>query len=158
MQNRFKFKLSVVVPSYNEEQNVLVLAERLTAVVNAVGIKNYQVIFVNDGSSDDTLKNLQLLHEQDKHIEYISFSRNFGHQCALRAGLDYADGDCVVSMDADMQHPPELIPDMIAKWQEGYDIVYTLREESKKLSLFKRWTSKSFYGVINKLSNIKIQP
>ena len=158
MQNRFKFKLSVVVPSYNEEQNVLVLAERLTAVFNAVSIKNYQVIFVNDGSSDDTLKNLQLLHEQDKHIEYISFSRNFGHQCALRAGLDYADGDCVVSMDADMQHPPELIPDMIAKWQEGYDIVYTLREESKKLSLFKRWTSKAFYGVINKLSNIKIQP
>ena len=152
------YKLSVVVPSYNEEENVKVLAERLTGVINNLEVKDYEIIFVNDGSRDNTLNNVKLMHEQDKHIHYISFSRNFGHQCALRAGLDAATGDCVISMDADMQHPPEIIPEMIAKWQEGYDIVYTLRQESKHLGLFKRLTSKMFYGVINKLSDIKIQP
>ncbi len=152
------YKLSIVVPSYNEEENVKVLAERLTTVIKTLEVKDYEIIFVNDGSRDNTLNNVKLMHEQDKHIHYISFSRNFGHQCALRAGLDAATGDCVVSMDADMQHPPEIIPEMIAKWQEGYDIVYTLRQESKHLGLFKRLTSKMFYGVINKLSDIKIQP
>lgn len=152
------YKLSVVVPSYNEEENVKVLAQRLTEVIHSMNVADYEIIFVNDGSKDKTLDNVKQMREQDSHIHFISFSRNFGHQNALRAGLDVATGDCVVSMDADMQHPPEIIPQMVAKWQEGYDIVYTLRQESKHLSIFKRLTSKMFYSMINKLSDININP
>ena len=92
----------------------------------------------------------------NKKINYLSFSRNFGHQSALRAGLDYSTGDCVISMDGDLQHPPELIPDLIEKWKEGYDIVYTLREDDKKTSFLKKFTAGIFYNLINSLSNISI--
>ena len=118
---------------------------------------DYEIIFVNDGSSDKTLDNVKLLRENDKKIHYVSFSRNFGHQNALRAGLDYATGDCVISMDADMQHPPELVPELINKWLEGWDIVYTVREDGKNISFFKRKTASMFYGMINKLANLKIE-
>ena len=149
------FKVSIIIPSFNEEKNVLILADRLMDILQKY--KDYELIFINDGSTDNTLNNLKELNTNNKKIKYISFSRNFGHQNALRAGLDHSTGDCVISMDADMQHPPELIPEMINKWIEGYDIVYTIRKESKSLSFFKRKTANIFYGIINKLSNLKIE-
>jgi dolichol-phosphate mannosyltransferase len=149
-------KVSVVIPSFNEEGNVVVLAKKLLNIFTYLACE-YELIFVDDGSSDLTFEKLKELHEENPHVHYISFSRNFGHQCALKAGLDYAQGDCVVSLDADMQHPPELIPEMVQKWQEGYDIVYTKRLVDKKLPFFKRLTSQAFYQLINFLSDVTIE-
>ena len=149
-------KISVVVPSFNEEGNVIVLAEKLAKVFAEIGCE-YEVIFIDDGSSDLTLERLQMLHKDNANIHYLSFSRNFGHQYALKAGLDHAKGDCVISLDADMQHPPELIPEMVARWKEGYDIVYTKRLVDKKLPFLKRLTSQVFYQLINFLSDIEIE-
>jgi dolichol-phosphate mannosyltransferase len=118
---------------------------------------DHELLFVDDGSTDGTLLLLQQLHQENCRIRYISLSRNFGHQLALKAGLDRADGDCVISMDADMQHPPSLIPEMIAKWMEGYEIVYTRRRIDPQLSFFKRKTSSLFYKLTNFLSDIKIE-
>jgi polyisoprenyl-phosphate glycosyltransferase len=151
-----KFKLSVVIPSYNEEKNVQVLAEKLKFILQRY--PDYELIYVDDGSKDQTLEQLKELHKADPRVKYISFSRNFGHQNALRAGLDHANGDCVICLDADMQHPPELIPQLIAKWQEGYEIVYTIRQDTKETSIFKRLTAGFFYALINKLGNINIKP
>ena len=147
-------KVSVVIPSFNEEGNVFPMVEHLVPVLEKYD--DYEVIFVDDGSKDTTLQKLKEANNLNKKINYLSFSRNFGHQSALRAGLDYSTGDCVISMDGDLQHPPELIPDLIEKWKEGYDIVYTLREDDKKTSFLKKFTAGIFYNLINSLSNISI--
>ena len=148
------FKLSVVVPIFNEEPNILELNGRLTKALAT--IENYEVIFVDDGSKDKTLSLIKKLSAENEKIKYLSFSRNFGHQNALRAGLAYASGDCVVSMDGDLQHPPELIPKLVEKWQEGFKIVYTVRQDSQKLSFFKKGTAKLFYSIMAKLSDVNI--
>lgn len=148
------FKVSVVLPSYNEEGNLPVIAEQLVAVLQQYA--DYEIIFVNDCSSDRTLEIAKKLHQENSRINYLSFSRNFGHQYALKAGLDYATGDCVISMDADLQHPVELIPDLVAKWQEGNDIVYTVRKESKNQSFFKRKTSNLFYKLMSFMTGIHV--
>lgn len=148
------FKVSVVLPASNEEQNVSLMLERLIPIVKKY--PDYEVIFVNDGSKDNTLRELQKAHKQNPRVNYISFSRNFGHQNALRAGYAKASGDCIICMDADLQQPPELIPDMVEKWQEGFEVVYTLRQETEGESAFKKITSDFFYFLINKLSNISI--
>lgn len=149
-------KISVVIPSYNEEGNISLLVAKLHSVFQNLSY-SYELIFVDDGSSDKTLEILKYLSLNDKNVFYIELSRNFGHQNALKAGLDLAKGDCIISMDGDMQHPPELLPEMIQKWEEGYDVVYTRRLEDKKLSFVKKVTSKGFYKVINKLSEIKFE-
>jgi dolichol-phosphate mannosyltransferase len=118
---------------------------------------SYELIFVDDGSSDKTLSILQEISAIDSNVFFIELSRNFGHQNALKAGLDLASGDCIITMDGDMQHPPEMIPQLIEKWEEGYDIVYTRRLEDKKLPAFKKITSKYFYKFINYISEIKIE-
>jgi len=120
-------KISFVIPAYNEEGNVSLLAEKIVTEIDE--LFDYKMIFVNDGNTDNTLQISKLLNKNNPKIHYISLSRNFGHQNALRAGIDYANGDCVISMDADLQHPPSLIRPMIDKWLEGYHIVYTVREE-----------------------------
>ena len=148
-------KISFVIPAYNEEENVSLLAEKIIAEAN--NLFDYEMIFVDDGSIDNTLQILKLLNKNNSKIHYISFSRNFGHQNALKAGIDYANGDCVILMDADLQHPPSLIRPMIDKWLEGYHIVYTAREEDNDLGFFKRKASKSFYRLINFLSDVKIE-
>ncbi|MDD2798987.1 MAG: glycosyltransferase family 2 protein [Bacteroidales bacterium] len=147
--------LSVVIPIMNEAGNVSLMVDRLTHTLEK--IINFEIIFVNDGSTDNTLEVIKELGEKDDRIKYLSFSRNFGHQSALRAGLDYAEGDCVVSMDGDLQHPPELIPAMIEKWKEGYDVVYTLRKDTSETGFLKRKTSEFFYKLINKLSDVEIE-
>lgn len=150
-------KISIVVPSFNEQDNVSVLFEKINEQLSSV---DFEVIFVDDGSSDDTLKNLIKLSEKHKAVKYLSFSRNFGHQAALRAGLRVAKGDGVISMDADLQHPPEILPKLIALWSDGYDIVYTTRDDDKaeKISYLRKKSSLVFYNLINKLSGLSIDP
>ena len=117
------------------------------AVARVFASLNYtfEIIFVNDGSTDDTQNVLEKLSKLHPEIKTIEFSRNFGHQPAVKAGLDLADGDAVISMDADLQHPAELIPTLIAKWEEGYDVVYTIRKYPKQISMFKRKSSSLYY-------------
>lgn len=148
------FKVSVVVPAFNEEGNIIRLADELANVLKQY--KDYEIIFVNDGSIDKTLDTVKRLRTRNKKIHYVSLSRNFGHQYALKAGLDRASGDFVISMDADLQHPVSLIPDMIQEWQNGYDIVYTVRKDKRTESLFKRSTSKLYYKVFNFLTDLNM--
>ena len=147
--------ISVVIPIMNEEGNVELLTERLKAVLGLYS--NYEIIFVDDGSTDGTLFAIKQVYRADKRFKYLSFSRNFGHQNALKAGLDYAKGDCVISMDGDLQHPPELIPEMVAKWQEGYEVIYTLRQDDPKTGIFKKMTARLFYKLINRLADMEIE-
>ena len=147
------FKISVIVPAFNEADNVPVLARELEKVLKAY--PDYEIIFVDDGSSDQTLAVLKQLHARNPKMNYLSFSRNFGHQYALKAGLDYASGDCVISMDADMQHPPHLLPALIENWQKDYDIVYTIRQDNASAGWFKRKTSAWFYRLLRFITGLK---
>jgi polyisoprenyl-phosphate glycosyltransferase len=156
INNKMKsFNVSVVIPAYNEEGNVRLLAEKLVPLLEQYG--DYEIIFVDDGSKDGTPGVLKALHRENRRVKYISLARNFGHQNALKAGLDHAVGDCVISMDGDMQHPPAMIPQLIEKWQEGYDIVYTVRKDDPELSFLKRKTSGLFYRLMNRFSDVNIQ-
>lgn len=149
-------RVSVVIPAFNEAENLLVIIDRLENVFNVLHY-DVEFILVDDGSKDKTLQILKVMAKVKLNLFYIEFSRNFGHQLALKAGLDRATGDCVISLDADLQHPPELITQMLSKWEEGYDVVYTRRLEDKTLSLQKRKTSLYFYRLLNLLSNIEIE-
>lgn len=148
--------VSVIVPVHNERENIAVLAKTIKRIFGGLSYR-YNLIFVDDGSSDATLHEIKKLAVQDSNIKFISFSRNFGHQAAIKAGLDKAGGDCVITMDGDLQHPPHLIPELLEKWEQGYDVVYTVRKEDKKLPFFKRTTSNLFYRLLNSLSDIKIE-
>jgi len=150
------FSVSVVIPCFNEKDNIDILYRHLSIVLEAY--TDYELIFVDDGSTDDTLETIRSVAEKDPRVRYISLSRNFGHQYALKAGLDHAGGDCVISMDADMQHPPELIPAMIEKWREGYEVVNTIRGDQKSLVASKKLSSGLFYFIINRLSSVEIKP
>jgi dolichol-phosphate mannosyltransferase len=150
-------KISVVVPTFNEEGNIDVLYTQLSEIFTQCSISNFEIIYVNDGSYDDSLNKIKALRLTDDRVKYISFSRNFGHQNALKAGLDNAQGDAVISMDADLQHPPALIPEMIRLWQEGNEVVYSIRKDGKELSIFKKTTSKLFYKLVNYLSDTKLE-
>jgi dolichol-phosphate mannosyltransferase len=147
--------ISVVVPLYNEELVVLESYKRLKEVMESLH-EPYEMIFVNDGSRDATPVILRRICEADYTVHLIDFSRNFGHQTAISAGMDYATGDAVVVIDADLQDPPEVIPEMIAKWREGYDVVYGKRAERKGETIFKRVTSAVFYRVLKSLSDVEI--
>jgi len=149
-----EFMLSVVIPIYNEELNIVELNSRIGLALG--NVKNYEIIFVDDGSTDGTLQMIKNLADGNSRIKFLSFSRNFGHQNALRAGLEFATGDCVVSMDGDLQHPPELIVRMIEKWQEGFEIVYTIRKDCEKISFIKRKTANIFYKLMSTLSDVNI--
>jgi len=149
-----EFLLSIIIPCYNEAENITVLYQELKKYVNSY---KHEIIFVNDGSSDDSIDIIKTLQQSDSSVNYISFTRNFGHQNALKAGYDFVNGDCIVSLDADMQHPPELIPDMVKLWEAGYKIVGTKRREIKTTGFFKRLTSRLFYKLINYFSEVKIE-
>ena len=148
------FNVSVVVPAFNEEGNIGPLTEKLVDILKRY--RDYEILFVDDGSKDGTLERIKKLNRKNHRIRYLSLSRNFGHQNALKAGLDNASGDCVITMDADLQHPPEMIPQLVEKWREGYDVVYTIRKDDPNLSLVKRKTSGMFYTLMNWLSDIRI--
>jgi len=148
-------KISIVVPILNEEGNIELLIQKLTNILREYS--EYELLFVDDGSTDNTLGIIKEERKHNDRMHYISFSRNFGHQNALRAGLDFATGDCVISMDGDLQHPPDLIPKLIEKWQEGCDIVYTIRKDDPKSPYLKRKTAGIFYRIMNRLSDIKVE-
>ncbi len=150
-------KVSFIIPAFNEAENLSVLAERIEVLICDLNEKYvFDVLFIDDGSTDETEKVLLDLSLKKPVFRYISFSRNFGHQVAIKAGLDLSDGDCVVMLDADLQHPPELISSMLDKWEEGFEIVYTKRKDDPNLNRFKSLTSKLFYLLISKLSNVQI--
>ncbi len=149
--------LSVVVPAYNEQDALPEFQRRLDEVLNELDL-DAEVVYVNDGSSDATGVLLQAMQQQDGRIAVLSFSRNFGKEIAMSAGLDYARGDAVVIIDADLQDPPELIPELVGHWRQGYDDVYARRISRDGESLVKRWTAHAFYRVIRRLSQIDIPP
>lgn len=148
-------ELSVVIPIYNEQDNIPELYKRLTDVAKKI-VPSYEFIFINDGSRDNSLIRLMELSKQDNHVFYINFSRNFGHQIAVTAGLDNCQGNAVVIIDADLQDPPEVIENLYNKYKEGYEVVYAKRSKRKGESWFKLITAKIFYRLLVKITSIKI--
>ncbi|WP_411275338.1 glycosyltransferase family 2 protein [Daejeonella sp.] len=148
--------VSIIIPAFNEAENIPVICTEIVSIFKDLPY-NYELIIVADGCTDNTLEVINQLAITNTHILFIEFSRNFGHQLALKAGLDHASGECAISLDCDMQHPPELIPKLLEKWEEGYEVVYTIRKEDKKLPLTKRITSKLFYKILNSLSNVELE-
>jgi polyisoprenyl-phosphate glycosyltransferase len=149
-------KITIVIPVYNEVSNLTLMLDALKSVFTPLPYL-YNIIFVDDGSSDNSLAFIKQLAAANSEINYISFSRNFGHQNALKAGLDMSDADAVISMDGDMQHPPTLIPYLLSHWEQGNDVVYTVRQEEKNVPLLKRKTSNLFYSILNRLSSIELE-
>lgn len=149
--------IEIIVPVHNEEGNLGLLLERVHAVFQGIAY-DYSFIFVDDGSTDSTLSILRAMKTADPRVNYISFSKNFGHQNALKAGLDHSKADVVITMDGDLQHPPELIPLLIEKWEEGYEVVYTLRkDEEQNLGYLKKKSSNLFYRVMNRLADLDME-
>ena len=148
-------KVSVIVPCYNEAEGLLHFFDELKNSLPSH--YQYEIIFVNDGSKDNTLETIKGLQKTHIGIHYISFSRNFGHQNALKAGFDHATGECAICLDADLQHPPGLIPELLNKWEEGYESVVTKREDHDGISFFKKSTSRLFYKISNSLSDVKTE-
>ncbi|MEH2257453.1 glycosyltransferase family 2 protein [Nostoc sp.] len=148
-------KYSFIVPIYNEEEIIPELYRRLSAVMNRMdGL--VELILINDGSRDRSLQLLRDLHQKDPRICYLSFARNFGHQIAVTAGLNFVRGQVIVILDADLQDPPELIPDMVEKWRQGYQVVYAQRTQRLKEGWFKRFTAYFFYRILKKLADVEI--
>lgn len=148
-------KLSVVIPIFNEEPNIELLYLRLRKVLESIPYA-WDLIFVNDGSRDNSGKIVKELRIKDRRIKYIEFSRNFGHQVAVTAGVNHASGDMIVIIDADLQDPPELIVEMVKKWEEGYEVVYAKRKKRKGETWFKLWTARLFYRLLRKITNFDI--
>ena len=148
--------ISVVVPVYNEEESLAAFYQAVSNQLDRTGY-SWELIFVNDGSRDHSLTILRAIHERDPRVHVVDFAKNFGNQIALSAGFEYASGDAVIIMDADLQHPPELIPEMIRLWkEENYLDVYTVRTYGKDAGRFKRWTSRLFHKTLNKLSDLNL--
>jgi glycosyltransferase involved in cell wall biosynthesis len=148
-------EVSVVVPVYNEGESLHECYSKLSQVMQQSGV-TYELLFINDGSLDESKAILSAKADQDSCVRVINFSRNFGHQIAITAGMDYAKGNAVVLIDADLQDPPELILEMIALWRKGYDVVYARRLKRKGETWFKKTTAKLFYRILNKLSSVHI--
>ena len=151
-----KKKISFVIPMYYEEKVVEECYKRVKNVLNELSQYDHEIIVVNDGSTDETLPLLEKIAKKDKSLKVISFSRNFGHQAAVTAGLNYVTGDAIVIIDADLQDPPELIKDMIKLWEEGNEVIYGKRKTRKGESAFKLFTAKMFYKTLNALSDVEI--
>lgn len=150
-------QVDIVIPVFNEAENIAGLVQAVKNVLEGLPYQ-YRFILVDDGSSDGTLSVLQGLAALDPRVQYRSFSRNFGHQAALKAGLDAATGDCTISLDGDFQHPPELLPELLRRWEEGYEVVYTLRrDEERQAGSVKRWTSDQFYNFLNRMADLDLE-
>jgi dolichol-phosphate mannosyltransferase len=148
--------VALIIPVYNEEGNIATLTGAIRNVFAGLSY-DYSILFVDDGSIDGSLKVIRAIANNDERIKFISFSRNFGHQSALKAGLDKAEADCAITLDADLQHPPEVIPLMLRKWEEGYDVVYTIRKDNAEVGYIKKQTSHFFYSILRWLSNIDFE-
>lgn len=148
-------RLSIIAPVYNEEGNIVRLYERVRDVMDSTG-ETWELIMVNDGSKDGSLAEMTMVAESDPRVKLVVFARNFGHQIAVTAGIDHAQGDAVVLIDADLQDPPEVITEMIERWKAGYEVVYAVRAERKGESWFKKFTAKMFYRVIYRITDVDI--
>jgi polyisoprenyl-phosphate glycosyltransferase len=148
-------KYSVVIPIYNEESTILELYQRVSAVMNKLDDRS-ELILINDGSNDRTLGLLRELHDRDERVVYLSLARNFGHQIAVTAGLNYVRGEVIIVLDADLQDPPELIPDLLALWRQGYHVVYAQRNKRLQEGWFKRLCAYVFYRLLRMLANVDI--
>ena len=150
-------KVSVVIPMYYEEEVAQICYDRVSSVLEKLKKEyDYEIIFVNDGSKDKTLSILKEIANKNNKVKIISFSRNFGHQSAVTAGIKEVSGDAIVIMDADLQDPPELIPDMLKLWEDGYEVIYGKRNTRKGESAFKLLTAKMFYSFLNAMSEVEI--
>lgn len=149
-------KVSLVIPMYYEEEVAEECYKRVKEVLNSLENYEHEVVFVNDGSKDRTLEILENIAANDKNIKVVSFARNFGHQCAVTAGLKEVTGDAIVIIDADLQDPPELIPDMLKLWEDGNEVIYAKRKKRDGESAFKLFTAKMFYKALNGLSDVEI--
>jgi dolichol-phosphate mannosyltransferase len=148
-------KYSLIIPIYNEEPSILEMYRRVSAVIDRLD-GSVELVLVNDGSRDQSLQLIRELHQKDPRVCYLSLARNFGHQIAVTAGLNFVRGQVIVILDADLQDPPELIPDMIEKWKQGYQVVYAQRTLRRQESWSKRFTAYVFYRILNQLANVKI--
>ena len=148
-------EISIVVPLYNEEKNIRLMYDRLVSSILKI-TSNFEIIYVNDGSKDNSFLELLKLSNEDERVKYINFSRNFGHQIAVTAGLDYSKGTAVVIIDGDLQDPPEVIPEMYAMYKEGFEVVYGQRLKRKGDNFFKKITAKYFYRILKKITSINI--
>lgn len=146
---------SIVVPLYNEELVIFESHNRLKEIMDKAG-EEYEIVFVNDGSRDDTRKKAKIICEKDYRVKLINFSRNFGHQAAITAGMDIAVGEAIVVIDADLQDPPEVILEMIEKWKQGYEVVYGKRAKREGESFFKKFTAKVYYRVLKSITSIDV--
>lgn len=149
--------ITILVPAYNEEDVLEQLYNRLTGVIGSIPNYDFEILFVNDGSKDNTLNIIKEFRLHDKRISYVDLSRNFGKETGMIAGLDHAIGDAVIIIDADLQDPPELIPEMIKYWEQGYDDIYAKRRSRAGESWAKKWTAGKFYGLLKKTTRIPIQ-
>lgn len=149
--------VTILVPAYNEEDVLNMLYDRLSQLMNSTTNYDFEILFINDGSKDNTLNIMKELREHDKRVCYLNLSRNFGKEIAMIAGLDYAKGDAVIIIDADLQDPPELIPEMLKYWEEGYDDVYARRKSRRGESWLKKFTSKMYYKTLQSVTRIEIQ-
>ena len=147
--------ISIIIPCHNESENLSALYTRISTVMEQIG-EPWEMVCINDGSKDDTLAQLLALHREDPRVVVIDLSRNFGKEAALTAGLDHARGDCALPLDADLQDPPEIIPELVAKWKEGYDVVNAVRLSRDGESWFKRASAHAFYRIINRMSDVEI--
>ena len=145
--------VSIVIPVFNEDENVEMLYQQLIEVVRALPFE-FEIVVVDDGSTDETLATIEKIASTDPRLKAISLSRNFGHQAALIAGLEVSRGDAVITMDGDLQHPPRLIPEMLKRWKEGADIVYSIRKNTAGVSRTKLLTARLFYAILNRIGNL----
>lgn len=157
MEENKKKLVTILIPAYNEHEVIPLLYERLVKLMDEQSRYDFEVLFVNDGSKDDTLDLIKFLRSKDSRINYVNLSRNYGKEIAMVAGFDYLKGDCLVIIDADLQDPPELIPEMLKYWEEGYDDVYARRRTRKGESFLKKLTSWGFYRTLQSMTNIEIQ-
>ncbi len=149
--------VTILIPAYNEEEVLPMLYERLLKLMESLPQYNFELLFVNDGSKDRTLDLIKEIRKHDSRVCYLNLSRNYGKEIAMIAGFDYVNGDCMINIDADLQDPPELIPEMLRYWEEGYDDVYAKRKSRKGESLLKKLTSWGYYRVLQGMTNIEIQ-
>lgn len=149
-------KISIIIPAYNEQDSLPLLYSQLTSVIKNLSDYEWELMFINDGSKDKTLEILQQLRRQDNRANYIDMSRNFGKEICLLAGFDHVTGDCAIIMDADLQHPPTVIPQFLEKWEEGYDDVYAIRQTRGKESKLRKSFSLLFYKILQKTTRVDV--
>ncbi len=150
-------EISILIPAYNEQESIPFLYTKLIEVTKSLPQYEWEFLFVNDGSKDDTLSLIEKLRQNDSRVNYVDLSRNFGKEVAMLAGFDYVSGDCMIILDADLQDPPTLIPEMIKYWEEGYIDVYAKRRSRSGESFLKKWTSNVYYKLLQKTTRIPIQ-